>query len=98
MLLAGRVQSVELIVGENANGSQGGKTAIPVVFLYLHTFLLKSTTVPAVRYRFARCPLSERDDGRLTPNVGRQNAREARGFQGLDDQPIYQNFPPSPPV
>ena len=64
MLLTSRVQSVELIVGENANGSQGGKTAIPVVFLYLRTFLLKSTTVPTVRYRLraARCPNATTDD------------------------------------
>lgn len=85
MLLTGRVQSVELIVGENANGSQGGKYAIPVVFLYLRTFLLKSTTFPTIHYRFARCPLSERDAGQLTSNAVHKNAREARGFWGLDD-------------
>ena len=43
-------------------------------------------------------PTAQRDIGQLATNAGRENAREERGFSGLDGQPVHQELPSSPPV
>ena len=92
MLLTSRIQSAELIVEENGNGSQGGNPAIPLFFSVcpLSSKVNNSSGCPS--------PLSERDVGRLTTNVGHENARKERGLPGLDHQPIHQKLPSSPSV
>ena len=63
MLLTSRIQSAELIVEENANGSQGGNAAIPLFSsicppsLYVNDF-------PTVRHRsrVVHCPDATSDD------------------------------------
>lgn len=95
MLLTSGMESVELTVEENTNGSPVDNARHPVVVLCLFSFLLKPTTLPAT---FRVILWSERDVGRPANDAGRKNARKQRGLPGLDHEPIHQIFPSSPPV